>query len=524
MAYEEMMDTSILDDIKSFLQREKYGLILDLENITITAQNPSVLVTAIPLVEKMRVNRALEDISSIPEGKALVDQSRANGIPIELNTHPYARGGAHIRHSRILHGEMVDISQGIKVQGYATHGTIVSMLAHELRHAQQTQENVITGFDDKIIPPVESIWYNRFTEADAEATATDIAWKLKESGKPDAWKALKKESFAVGISAAYEKTATENPSAVSSGHAKRAAFDEWFSAHTKSGDKVADIYNAQAIRNYPNRSDLEKLAHHGKSFGGLETQQLQKLGDIDGGGVNYLDLPGGKPLDSPHYRSDMPTQKIDMHQLVMLQKEFNDIKAAHSPAASAPKAVQNTQPISKEASVKTSRFVGRADVALHLAEGNYGAAAASASMNGNLIGKTAETLSKIAPDLAKGALQLAKRAPLVGAVVTAGFVAAEVGRNLLGGKPGKAGAAFLAGSAEIAGNAVGFGVGDAARETVRGGVIAAAGEEYAAEKSGLRSMGERAVSVTSRFLEDKTEPQHRVSLPPATARSKPSAP
>lgn len=501
-----MMNQSILDDIKDFLQRQKYFLTLNLENITITAQNPSVLVSALPLVEKMRINRALEDISSIPEGKALVDQARANGIPIELDTRPYARGGVHSGENSILNGQMIRTSKGIGLQGYATHGTIVSMLTHELRHAQQTHKNVITGFDDKILSPVESIWHNRFIEADAEATATDIAWKLKESGKPDSWKALKKKANYTGITDAYEKAATENPSAVSSGHAKRAAFDEWFSASTKYGHKVTDVYNAQAIRNYPARSDLEKMASHGKPFGGLETRQLQKLGALDGSMINYLELPEGKPLDSPHYRSGMPTNKFDMHQLVMLQKEFNDIKAAHNPAAPVPKTAQNAQPLSKETSVKASRFVGRADVALHLAEGNYGAAAASASMNGNLIGKAAETVSKFAPELAKDALQVAKRAPLVGAVVTAGFVAAEVGANILDGNPGKAGAAFLAGSAEIAGNTIGFGVGDAARETVRGGVIAAAGSKYAVEKSGLRSMGERAVDMTQNILKSSSAP------------------
>lgn len=92
-------------------------------------------------------------------------------------------------------------------------------------------------------------------------------------------------------------------------------------------------------------------------------------------------------------------------------------------------------------------------------------------MNAEVVGKSAGyLLSKFAPILGKGALQVAKRAPLVGAVVTAGFVAAEVGENILRGETGKAGAAFLAGVVEAAGNVVGFGVGDAAREAVRGGM------------------------------------------------------
>jgi hypothetical protein len=69
----------------------------------------------------------------------------------------------------------------------------------------------------------------------------------------------------------------------------------------------------------------------------------------------------------------------------------------------------------------------------------------------------------------------------------------------------------LAGTAEAGGNIVGFGVGDAAREVVRGGVIAAAGEEYAPQKSGLRTLGENAGRTAGSFLKTLDKPPEQIA-------------
>lgn len=157
---------------------------------------------------------------------------------------------------------------------------------------------------------------------------------------------------------------------------------------------------------------------------------------------------------------------------------------------------------------KAGRAVGAAGVAVDLAAGDYGSAAAGAAMEA----ATSESLWKSAAKFGAAGAQIAKRIPLVGAAVTFGFVAYEVGGHALNGDGKKAMAAAAAGGAEIAGNAVGFGAGDAAREAVRGGIIAAGGEEYEdIEKSGLRQLGEKGIDIVSKFNQESAGTPAQIS-------------
>lgn len=151
-----------------------------------------------------------------------------------------------------------------------------------------------------------------------------------------------------------------------------------------------------------------------------------------------------------------------------------------------------------------SRGVGVAGMAVDVASGNYTSAAVGAVMEvaqDDRVQKTMiETALEQSGNVARVFGQAAKRTPLVGTVVTGGYVLYEAGGYALDGEWGKAAAATTAGLAEAGGNIVGFGVGDAAREMVRGGIIATAGDEYAVEKSGLRQLGEAAIDVGGQML------------------------
>ena len=144
---------------------------------------------------------------------------------------------------------------------------------------------------------------------------------------------------------------------------------------------------------------------------------------------------------------------------------------------------------------------GVAGIALDIAEGRYGQAITDMAVQLSLdpaTYKAAGALTREAGAVGKSLGFVTRKIPVVGAFVTAGFVLYEVGSSMYAGEYGKAGAALAAGTAEAAGNIVGFGVGDVAREVVREGVVRTAGEEYAPEKSGLRQLGERAVSIATR--------------------------
>lgn len=91
-----------------------------------------------------------------------------------------------------------------------------------------------------------------------------------------------------------------------------------------------------------------------------------------------------------------------------------------------------------------------------------------------------------------GALKLTtKRIPLIGAAVTSLFVAKEAFGYLMRGETDQLGACLLCGAGEIAGNIVGFGIGDVAREGIRKAFVKYDKEKYASiERSDLLVVGD----------------------------------
>jgi hypothetical protein len=206
----------------------------------------------------------------------------------------------------------------------------------------------------------------------------------------------------------------------------------------------------------------------------------------------------------------------------VIAKAVVDVPTVKTPSPDAPttKGHSGTQ-------AKLGGAAGKAQIAVDVASGNYASAATGTAMEIGLNAKTyeaaAELTSSIKP-VAKALGFVGKRIPLIGAVVTGGFVLWEVGSYALNGEYGRATAALGAGAAEAAGNLVGFGVGDAARETVRGVVIATAGDEYAVNKSGLRQLGEGAYAVGSKFVSGQPGGEKPPAAVTVTASAKPKAP
>lgn len=193
-----------------------------------------------------------------------------------------------------------------------------------------------------------------------------------------------------------------------------------------------------------------------------------------------------------------------------------------APAAVKPKiAIQPPKlpNVSKATQAKLGHGTGAAQVVLAVAKGDYAGATVTAvqqiATNAKTYEAAADLTRKVAP-VAKGLGFVAKKVPVIGAVVTAGFVLHEAGSDALDGNYGRAVAALGAGAAETLGNIVGFGVGDGAREVVRGGIVATAGEKYAPNKSGLRELGEGAWSMGSKFFsgDDDKKPQQTASSRP----------
>ncbi|MFN7113481.1 MAG: DUF6782 family putative metallopeptidase [Alphaproteobacteria bacterium] len=267
-------------------------------------ENPLALASAAPLVERLRINRALETIAKVPEGKVLVDLLKQSGVPIKMEKQ-FGSIGASFSSRKTSKDGKLNIEPGeIYLPAFSNHGRLVAHLTHELRHLEQMMGNVLDPAMNKAVSPLEFIWYNRVIEADASATTTDIAYKLHKAGHSDSWKELQRErSNPTDIAAAYEAAVQKNPKAAEDGSAKRAAYDSWFEARWGMNRELAEMYNSQGFTNYVSIGGaLQKGYLDNTPIQPLEPKDIKKVGALSGTGVNYLDLDGARPVDDPYYR------------------------------------------------------------------------------------------------------------------------------------------------------------------------------------------------------------------------------
>ena len=151
--------------------------------------------------------------------------------------------------------------------------------------------------------------------------------------------------------------------------------------------------------------------------------------------------------------------------------------------------------------MRMGRGAAAAGIALSSASGDYTQAATEAAMVAGLdpvTYKAAAALTQSTKGVALALETVGKKIPVVGAVVTAGFVGWEIGTYLYEGRFGKAAAAVPAGIAESLGNVFGpLGVGDAARQAVVEVTKVSVGEQYAPRDAGLVSLGKGAVDLAT---------------------------
>lgn len=287
-------------DAKATLHNAK----IRLQQTEITMENPLALASAVPLVERLRINRALDTIAKVPEGKVLVDLLKESGIPVKMEK-KFGQTGAALNSMKSTRDGVLKIEPGqIILPAFSNHGRLVAHMTHELRHLQQVMGNVLDPAVTKAVSPLESIWYNRVIEADASATAVDIAYKLHKAGHSDAWQELQRSrSGPTNIAASYGEAVQKNPKAAEDGSAKRAAYDGWFEARGGMNRELAEIYNRQGFANYfPIGSALRGGEMDKTPMQPLQPQDIKKVGALSGGVVNYLDIAGARPVDDAYYR------------------------------------------------------------------------------------------------------------------------------------------------------------------------------------------------------------------------------
>ena len=334
--------------LQNVLKSEWYNLqnqyYLTKEAVRITAKDPAVLATALPFVEKLQMERTLDTLSKVPEGADLVAIAKETRTRIASN---FGRLGASYGKGFFVTPDIYDDTRpSVEIQGFSDKSMRAGLMIHELQHLNQDKAGMLDLAAD--VSPVERVWYNRVTEADAHATAVDIAYKLKMIGEEGGWDYLrsKHDTLSGGsIAAAYEAAAKKDPDSIYDGRAKREAYDEWFKAEMPSGvnEDLSVNYNSQGVRKAGIGVDNMLNSGRDKNFAPLLRQDIEKLGDLSP--VNYMKLPGYKPIDDPSYRkanwSDFQAGYLSAQQK-KYQTEMDRTKANEAPVQTAAKTAVKT--------------------------------------------------------------------------------------------------------------------------------------------------------------------------------------
>jgi len=187
-------------------------------------------------------------------------------------------------------------------------------------------------------------------------------------------------------------------------------------------------------------------------------------------------------------------------------QRFNRVKAAQGSAEAAAKTgAEATAKAGSEAAAKSASRTA-VEESVEMAARN-----APTSLLGR-IGNASMSLLKLG----------GKRIPVLGAVITGGFVAAEVHGHAMRGDFDLARAAATAGAAEMGGNFFGFGFGDTLREATRGAIIQTGGERFEQiHKSDLRYLGEEGLRRGKDLYNQFTSAHDNTSAPQVTRGAAP---
>lgn len=248
-----------------------------------------------------RVRRLFDRLSRAPEGEAVVAFLKAAGVRIELQENPYNWAASTLTITKIENGLYSYEKPVIILKESLSDDNLLQAIVHEAGHLNQHLSR--TGNPDRILSEEQCILFYRVAEADAQALAAETAWALKQAGDPGPWEAAKFVGYG-DICDAYEKAVTEDPSAVSGGRAKRAAFDAWFG----NPERLAGYNQATVEGMIPFlEKGREIFKGHGLAEKPLDGGWLAKL---DAAAIRpYLRLAGFRDiLADPWYARDTHTR------------------------------------------------------------------------------------------------------------------------------------------------------------------------------------------------------------------------
>ncbi len=225
-----------------------------------------------------RIEGLMTRLRKVPEGQAVVTFLEFNKVEIQLLDNPIHTASSGAMISNCKDGKYYYHSPKIYLKASLTDDNLIQAMIHETEHLNQHLSGV--GNPDRILSQEDCILFYRAAEADAQATCTDICWRMKQAGDAGPWN----EASNVGykeICDAYEKLVTADPAALEDGRGRRAAFDAWF--ERKGG---LEYYNHAII------NDMIPFLERGRE---IFSQHNMKPGLLDDSWVDKLDSISNQP-------------------------------------------------------------------------------------------------------------------------------------------------------------------------------------------------------------------------------------
>lgn len=266
--------------------------------------------------EPERLLRILKKIDGTPEGRELLDFLELYNIPVVFSHD--TKSACSSSCIKIEGGAYLPIpgTQWILLNPEREDNILARALFHEARHARQSNAGLF--MPGKQISPFDFVWYVRMKEADAEADNVLNLLRMKVVGDGALFDlGLEKKYRYAELYHVAEKTYAEDPASLDDGRLKRAVFDAWFAV-----DALKEGYDREAIdRQWESvRKIFDFYPDHKLPKMPLVAADIEKLGSLAGESVNYLKLPGHRPLEDVYYKESFTPTHLE--QLKTLEREW----------------------------------------------------------------------------------------------------------------------------------------------------------------------------------------------------------
>lgn len=255
-----------------------------------------------------RLNRIFNIAGAVPEGDRIMTNIVNHKTPIFFTSFfelPKSLGEIRVFRDENDRTKLNPDDAVIAVRNALSDAKQAALMVHEGRHLEQAGAQVLNA--PKRCSPEDYMWFQNMVEADAQATTAIVALKAKIAGDDSMFKSMAKRTGYANFPQMFRKAEElykKDPTSIDTPEFKRQVFDTWFdngSAVSRFlGLEDKNSYALKAIMDFPKwDKGCQKL---NMPIEKLTAKDAEPIGVCGGEKVNYLTLPGFRPLDDPYYK------------------------------------------------------------------------------------------------------------------------------------------------------------------------------------------------------------------------------